>query len=68
MVGPACVSKDLAGDPSMDFLNLGFAGLLRLCLEVAVFSTGWGLGWKQVVSDEAALSSVGCWIRIIPTD
>ena len=44
MVGPACVSKDLAGDPSMDFLNLGFAGLLTLCLEVAVFSTGCGLG------------------------
>lgn len=30
MVGPACVPKDLAGDPPMDILSLCFAGLLRL--------------------------------------
>lgn len=68
MVGAACVPKGLAGDPPTGFLSLCFAGLLRLCLEVAVFSTGWGLGWKQVVSDEVALSPVGCWIRMVPTD
>lgn len=64
MVGPACVPKIWPETHQ----RTSFAGLLRLCLEVAVFSTGWGLGWKQVISDEVALSPVGCWIRVVQTD
>lgn len=76
MVGLACVPQDLARDSPKYILNLWFAGLLRLCLEVAVFSTvilpgpsGWRrLVWKQVFSDDIALGPVGCWIRMVPMD
>jgi hypothetical protein len=53
-----------------------FAGLLRLCLEVAVFSSHTdqelesgdliGNRWFQMKLTSVGRGPVGCWIRVVP--